>query len=75
MKKTFRQGKRPKVLVSVLNELGEGADGDVVATWHGKTVGRAEPPARQRQAPADEAAGGNPAVTLTYQGSRLSPRP
>jgi hypothetical protein len=40
IKKPVQLGKRPKVLVSVLNQTNRGASGDVVATLSGTTVGR-----------------------------------
>ena len=49
--------RHPKVLVSVLNQLGKGASGVVVATLAGETIGVRHPPAGCGEAPARQAPG------------------
>ena len=70
VKKTFTKGKRPKVLVSVLNQLDEGAAGDVVATWRGKTVGRRSLKNGSAKLRLTKLPVGTWTVTLAYQGSQ-----
>jgi hypothetical protein len=69
VKKVVKEGKRPRVLVNVLNQLDQGASGGVVATVKGKTVGQrglSDGKAKLRLAKLPV---GTHSVTITYQGT------
>ena len=69
-KKRVKDGKKAKVLVSVLDQLDHGATGDVVATLDGRNVGSGTLKNGATKLKLAPMSLGKHRVTLTYKGSK-----
>jgi hypothetical protein len=70
VKKRVKDGKKPKVRVSVLDQLDQGATGDVVATLDGKNVGSGTLRNGTTRLMLVPLSLGKHRVTLTYKGTK-----